>query len=118
LRAALARLIRLGVCPERGFAAIPAGWLTGKFAETARIDCPTGTSEIPELLACLFAGNEKPLCDWFSSQIHPNKHPFEQAIIAADLEILNEFSRRITTGKKRTLRYLNRNFKTQNSPKS
>jgi hypothetical protein len=80
--------------PGRAFVELPAGWAQGKFGETAMIHCGNSAKEVAKAVAAFFWEAPGGLVLWLQSQFTARTHPFECTVIAAELELLKEFSAR------------------------
>jgi predicted GIY-YIG superfamily endonuclease len=94
LHRTLACLLWLAVNPSRAFVELPAGWAQGKFGETAMIHCGNSAKEVAKAVAAFFWEAPGGLVLWLQSQFTARTHPFECTVIAAELELLKEFSAR------------------------
>lgn len=98
LRAVLARLFWFAACPHRGIVGLPAGWIHRRLPVETVIRCGPRIGVVTEALERLFSGEVETFCEWIRTQMPPNLHPFEQAAIEADLELLAE-AKRIFAGR-------------------
>jgi hypothetical protein len=92
LHQALSRLLWLAVRAQATAAELPAGWGNGRLAD--RISIPCG-SEIEGLLSALgayFWEDPAVFVQWLESRLEARTHAFERAVIAADLEPLQNFA--------------------------
>lgn len=98
LRAALARLIRCALFPERGLAGLPEGWFRGRHGEVATIPCKGISSEncndLERRLEALFNGGPEDFEKWIEERTSNQVHPFEAAMRAEDLETVRQFVNR------------------------
>jgi predicted GIY-YIG superfamily endonuclease len=94
LHRTLACLLWLAMNPSRAFVELPAGWAQGRFAEQATIRCGHSAQDVSEVVAAFFWDARDDLVLWLQSQFAARTHPFELAVIAEGLELLNEFSAR------------------------
>ena len=94
LHRTLACLLWLAMNPGRAFVELPAGWAQGKFAEPAMIRCGHSAEDVSKALAAFFWDARDALVLWLQSQFASRTHPFESAVIAEGLELLNQFSAR------------------------
>jgi predicted GIY-YIG superfamily endonuclease len=92
LRMALARLLWLTMHPSDGLAAMPEGWLRSRFAGgvilRARAGVTAPTVEITTRLVSLFDGQADTFCDWVRERTASRQHPFERAVLEADIEFV------------------------------
>jgi predicted GIY-YIG superfamily endonuclease len=96
LRNALVRLLWCVAHPSEGPSQMPCGWAKGWFEEVTRINTGKLTDEASELLRSFFggagqAGTNAALVEWMRVRMQANLHPFNRAVIDADLEWLEEF---------------------------
>jgi predicted GIY-YIG superfamily endonuclease len=102
LHGTLVRLLWLAINPTRAFAELPSGWAQGRMAGSVTIDCGPAAVEITGALDAFFWDASDGFALWLGTQFAARVHPFERAVIEADLETLKEFSaRRIQGGKER-----------------
>jgi predicted GIY-YIG superfamily endonuclease len=92
LHRTLACLLWVAMNPSRALVELPAGWAQGKFGETAMIHCGNSAKEVAQAVAAFFWEAPEGLVLWLQSQLAARTHSFERAVIAAELEILKEFS--------------------------
>ncbi len=88
LRSVLARLFWVAVHPRLGFADLPAGWFHGIPEPEIAIYCGCMIEPVAANLDRLLSGQTVEFCAWFRSLLPMVKHPFEKAVIEADLEAL------------------------------
>jgi predicted GIY-YIG superfamily endonuclease len=98
LHGTLCRLIWLAMNPARALADLPAGWAQGRFAGAVAIRCGQSAAEVAGALNGFFWEVPEGFAPWLGSQFASRVHPFERAVIEAELEMLNEFA----TKQKRT----------------
>jgi predicted GIY-YIG superfamily endonuclease len=98
LRSTLARLLWLGINPERAFGELPAGWAQGRLSGSATIECGHLAADVAGALDAFFWEASDRFVLWLGAQFAARVHPFERAVIEADLETLKEFSTRRNQG--------------------
>ena len=94
LHRTLARLLWLAVNPARAIVELPAGWAHGKVSEKVMIDCGDAAEEVAGALAAFFWEAPGGFAPWLALRFAMRTHPFERAMIEAELETLQEFSRK------------------------
>jgi predicted GIY-YIG superfamily endonuclease len=99
LRAALARLLWCALGPEHALMEMPAGWLNGRFADTVTIirneNPNSGEDDFAIHLASVLSGQADGFANWVCERTVRFSHPFEQAIIGADLETVCKGTTRV-----------------------
>jgi hypothetical protein len=92
LHAALARLLWLAANPGRAFGELPAGWAQGRMAGSVTIECGPLAADVAGALEAFFWEASDGFALWLGAQFAARVHPFERAVLEADLETLKEFS--------------------------
>jgi hypothetical protein len=88
LISALARLLWVGMYPQRGFAGLPVGWSHGTMREETIIACGGKTKLVCERVEQLMSGQTEAFGDWLMGQYGRKLQPFEKALAEADFEVL------------------------------
>lgn len=91
LQRALARLLWLTLNSARGLADLPAGWVHGRFMDTATLHCGVASDEIRAALETFFWGKPDECLSWLGSKLAERVSAFERNAIQSDLEILENF---------------------------
>ena len=94
LHRALARLLWLAVNPEKAICQMPAGWMKGDAMETASIQCGAEVAETRIAFENYFFGEPERFLLWLGEKFGHRIVPFERQLIAAELEVLQEFAER------------------------
>ncbi|MHC1769984.1 MAG: nucleotide excision repair endonuclease [Verrucomicrobiia bacterium] len=89
LRGVLARLLWLALHPGSGAASLPIGWAEGRTGEPAVLWAGPAASEITAQLALLFSGQADAFCRWIRATLTQVAHPFDRAVVEADLELIS-----------------------------
>jgi hypothetical protein len=92
LHGTLCRLLWLAMNPARSLADLPAGWAQGRFAGTVTIQCGQSASEFARALNAFFWGAAEGFAPWLESRLSSRVHPFERAVIEAEMETLTDFA--------------------------
>ena len=90
LRGVLARLLWLAVHPRLGFAGLPVGWFHGKLNPEIAIQCGPAIEPMAFNLERLLSGQTAEFSEWIRSQLPDDLHPFENAAVEADLEMITD----------------------------
>jgi predicted GIY-YIG superfamily endonuclease len=90
LRIVLARLVWVALHPDRGFMALPAGWIGGIPRAEIAIHCGTMTEAVARDLEKLLSGETIDFCEWIEAQVSTESHAFEKALLRADLDFLSD----------------------------
>jgi predicted GIY-YIG superfamily endonuclease len=88
LRALLARIIWIAVHPGLGSIGLPTGWFHGRLDAETAVPCGPMIDSVSDNLENLFSGRAEQFCSWIRAQMPGKLHPFDQAWVAADLELL------------------------------
>lgn len=94
LRAVLARLLWAAVHPASGFAALPVGWSHGRLETEAAIHCGVMIDLVAAKLESVLLGQSAEFGDWIRACLPGHLHPFEKALVEADLEFIADASAR------------------------
>lgn len=86
LRATLVRLLWGALCPERGFAQMPAGWFRGEFGEVVTFNISADIAAMQ--LEAFFSGGVEAFVTWVLERSEASTARFDQAVLAADFEYL------------------------------
>lgn len=96
LRASLVRLLWCALHPERGLTRIPPGWFHGRLEPVAivpRLQAAPGVFEqAAARLQALFAADTESFTGWVRERTATQLHPFERAVLEADLEVVTRAS--------------------------
>jgi predicted GIY-YIG superfamily endonuclease len=96
LRATLVRLFWSALHPQRGLAAMPAGWFRGQHRQITTIPRhETASADLEQAaarLSSLFDGKAEEFAAWVRERTSLQGHPFELAVREADLETVGEFA--------------------------
>ncbi len=96
LRATLVRLCWSVLHPQRGLAAMPAGWFRGRHRQITTLPrhetAPADLEETAARLSSLFDGGADEFAAWVRERTSLSNHPFELAVREADLETALEFA--------------------------
>jgi predicted GIY-YIG superfamily endonuclease len=93
LHQSLSRLLWLALHPRSGINELPAGWWQGRLREPVAIPCGDQVAEILAALEKFFWEGPAEIVAWFGPRLCGRTHPFERAVIIADLEQLQNFPR-------------------------
>jgi len=88
------RLLWLALNPGLSVADLPAGWGTGRIPDSTAIYCGPELDHVHTALKQFFWEDPAVLLLWLTSKLSRRTIPFERAMIAADLEPLENFSGR------------------------
>jgi predicted GIY-YIG superfamily endonuclease len=88
----LSRLLWLALNPDMAYADLPLGWIRGEMGERVRFDCGKLTDEVSTALSAYFHQSSEELIGWFQKRFAERVHPFELAVIEAELELLKDFA--------------------------
>lgn len=92
LRAVLVRLLWCSLHPERGLAAMPEGWFSGRLGDLVTIprshEAPASFDVSGAHLKGLFDGRADAFAGWVRERTLMQIHPFEVAVRETDLEAL------------------------------
>jgi predicted GIY-YIG superfamily endonuclease len=96
-RAALVRLLWCVTHPDRGLAAMPAGWFHSGRGRPMTIPRPRSSStafeELEVRLRAFFSGEAEAFVEWLRKCTAAQTHPFELVVRELDLETLLELAR-------------------------
>jgi predicted GIY-YIG superfamily endonuclease len=93
LRTALVRLLWCAIYPAMGVAAMPSGWVHGRFDTLTCISVGGLAEEVVAAVQKLFGHQPAAFQAWLEIKIANPPHPFDQAFINADLEFLSHLMR-------------------------
>jgi len=88
LRAVLARVLWLALHPLFGFSRLPVGWFHGELNPEIAIHCGPAIECVVFNLKRLLSGQTTEFCEWIRTQLPADLHPFENAAVTADLEMI------------------------------
>jgi excinuclease UvrABC nuclease subunit len=97
-RNALARLFWCATNPNRSPSGMPLGWIHGQFESLTRIRTHPAPFEFAARLRNLCSGQSESLVEWVRGKLPQHTYAFDQAAIAADLDLLQEVVKRAPTG--------------------
>ena len=103
LRALLARLIWIAVHPGLGSTGLPVGWFRGRRNTEVAVSCGPMIELVSNHVEKLLAGRAEVFHDWIRAQMRNDLHPFEKALVEADLERLADVFPRAISGSVREL---------------
>lgn len=94
VRAALVRLLWLGLHPSRSTTQMPAGWFGGDLPETVSFRAP-GSAEGRHVegsmqLRRLLEGDAEGFAAWLNAETLAALHPFDRQVATADLDLVKE----------------------------
>ncbi|HEV2319622.1 MAG TPA: nucleotide excision repair endonuclease [Verrucomicrobiae bacterium] len=93
LHQALVRLLWL-VTTSKSVAEIPAGWIHGGFADTVTLSCGAAAGDILLALEDYFWLKPESFLALLAARCSARTHSFERAIIAADMETVQQFAQK------------------------
>lgn len=93
LHHALVRLLWLAT-NSKSIVEIPAGWVQGALPDTVMIRCGPRAGDIPAALENYFWQTPENFLELLGAHCSERIHPFERAVIAADMETLADFSQK------------------------
>lgn len=88
LRNALARLLWFALHPALGAGSLPFGWAEGRTGNSVVITGGPATHDAANSLALLFSGQPEAFCDWVRAKLPQALHPFDAAMVQADIDFL------------------------------
>jgi len=88
LRAVLARVLWLALHPLFGFSRLPVGWFHGELNPEIAIHCGPEIECVAFNVKRLLSGQTTEFCEWIRTQLPADLHPFENAAVTADLEMI------------------------------
>jgi predicted GIY-YIG superfamily endonuclease len=92
LHQACCRLLWLALNPEASIAELPTGWGCGRLPDAAAIHCGSELEDVLAGLKQFFWEDPAIFLAWLGCRLAGRTNPFEQAVIGADLEPLQNFS--------------------------
>jgi len=92
LHQAFCRLLWLALNPELSVSKLPAGWAAGRLPDSAAMNCGAAAGDVLEGLKHFFWEDSAIFLGWLGTRLGQRTSPFERAVIAADLELLQNFS--------------------------
>ena len=90
LRAVLVRLLWLALAPGRGVTEMPLGWARGRLDVETTLVCGAESELILGHVEALCAGNHMTFTEWLRARLPAATGTFEQTVIDADLEFIQE----------------------------
>lgn len=92
LQRTLARLLWLAVNSTRPTSEFPAGWFRRAVPDTVAIHCGSIAEEAGSAVTAFFSPSPGDFAAWVEPFLVARTHPFDRAVIAAELENLEDFS--------------------------
>ena len=92
LHQAVSRLLWLAVHERATAAEFPAGWGTGRMADQVIIQCGNEIGDVLVKLDAYFWGGPEAFMQWLDHRLKARTSAFDRAIIAADLEPIQQFA--------------------------
>jgi predicted GIY-YIG superfamily endonuclease len=93
LHQACCRLLWLAVNPQASITELPAGWRLERLPDAVALHCGNELDAVLAGLRGFFWDHPASFVAWLGSRLSQRKHSFERAVIAADLEALQNFVR-------------------------
>ena len=91
LQRIIARLLWLGVNPERPLTQLPTGWMRGNFMGTISLACGVAVTDAVTALEKFFWQDADEFILWLRARFTHRIVPFERRVIEMEMESLKEF---------------------------